>query len=933
MSHLENVQTLQNKLLLLNLLTASQLSKTLSTFASQLEPQNIVRFFKCMESSCDFCTDDEGSFLHHLATHQDPMVQCTYCNVATGDADLVRHMVSTHGSSSFQCALCFYRSRTITHIRVHGLVVHKSKTTFWYACPARLPDNPQLVCASKSHIQCYACTGGCKFTTLCMERFLKHLLKDHVGRQPLLCHICSVIIDMPGALIRHYLQVHGLYAVHCLYCPFGSQNDWEVVVHVARCHPDNPFKIFCRSERMPQSFRALKDLGRENIGEGIPATIATSVVSQCPKNEGRQELQETKVALHPKVKAEPMADYPSEVQAMGSVPSQVFEISGTECKCGIVFYDVAVLMQHMKDRHSLEPSFSCPKCPLLKGGSLGDFFAHLVDKHTAWFRCCYKGCFFLSGSQQGVDDHVIQVHQHFDFPQEEDAWPTEQEETRAVAGDVGNTTSNAVMTYKVGPSDSTEQSASDSEDKPLSNDRLQHYTCSLCCQSDMEPLDYFRHMSLGHGVKFFCGYCEKGYKNRKQMMMHHNRCHGDLQFSVKSFERNTLRDVASLIQSDWESELEYDAKEKRLECDAKEKSSDEAGASSSETVVDGSASEVTEMPVVAAKSRVSHFASLPSSVKTSIPGMAPKSLLKDTTQTTSESVSYRKKALLDSMNISEAIPLGKKPMSFHKQKVCHANSNSSSVARQETVLDKTPQVTKASPNSAASTSHLCDKSKTVDLHIEGSVPPCANVSHLEKPVTVDTATACQPTSKGKVLFYCGHCFRGYKLFKCLLKHQELKHPTLPQAIRRVDPEKDDVADSAKEDKNPDAGIDVNPGPATTRDVNSGPSATMDLNPEPSTTRETDVDETCSEDEDVVTPKHKWRRIRLVFSDSEDEESNHSVNGDQQGFSYYGKEVEAIDYDNTYVRFSEGDFRIAYYQLANIANLMPIVLVRKEKFFL
>lgn len=46
MSHLENVQSLQNKLLLLNLLTASQLSKTLSAFASQLEPHSIVRFFQ-----------------------------------------------------------------------------------------------------------------------------------------------------------------------------------------------------------------------------------------------------------------------------------------------------------------------------------------------------------------------------------------------------------------------------------------------------------------------------------------------------------------------------------------------------------------------------------------------------------------------------------------------------------------------------------------------------------------------------------------------------------------------------------------------------------------------------------------------------------------------------------------------------------------------
>lgn len=925
MSHLENVQSLQNKLLLLNLLTASQLSKTLSAFASQLEPQSIVRFFKCMESSCDFCTDEEGSFLRHLSTHQDPVVQCTYCNVATGDVDLVQHMVSAHGSSGLQCALCFYRSRTVTHMRVHGLTVHKSKTIFWYACQTRLPDELRLVCASKSHIEGYACTGDCTFTTLCMERFLKHLLKEHAGRQKLLCHLCSMKSDLPGALIGHYLNEHGLYRVHCLYCPFGSQKDWDVVVHVARCHPDNPFKIFCRSERMPQSFKVLKDLAKESIGEGIPAAFATSVISQC-KIESKPELQEMKVALLPKVKAEPMHDYPSEeVQAIGGIPSQIFDIPETKCECGIAFYDVFMLMRHMTDRHSLKPSFSCPKCPLHEGGSLGDFFAHFVDKHTAWFRCYYKGCFFLSSSQQAVDDHVIQVHQHFDFPQDEDACPikqeethsvgkdedacpTEQEETHSVGADTGNTNINTMMTYNVGPSASAKQSVSDSEDKQLVIDRPLRYTCSLCCQSDMEALDYFRHMSLGHGVKFFCGNCDKGYKNRKQMMLHHNRCHEGLQFSVKTFERNALRDVASLVQSDWESEFE---------CDAKEKISNEAPAGlTMETSAYDSLSEATEMPVVAVKSRVSHFASLPSpSVKTTIPEVAPKLPQKDSAQFARESVSCRKKALLDSMNISETIPLGKRPVTSNKQKVCLINSNSSSLARQETGFSKTPQLSKASPISTGSTSNPCDQSEMVDLRTKDPAPPCGNVCPVAKPVAVDTAKSCQPTKQGKGMFYCGHCLRSYKLFKCLLKHQESVHPTLPQSVKRLDfTEQDNVPDDCvQEGKTIDAEIDVNAGS--------------------SSTKEKDASEAASEDEDV-TPKPKWRRIRVLLSDSEDEESNHSVGNDQQeGYSYYGKEVEPIDYNNTYVRFTDGNFRIAYGQLASIANLMPVVLVPKGKFSL
>ncbi|KAL1428660.1 hypothetical protein MTO96_003010 [Rhipicephalus appendiculatus] len=157
MSSLENVQSLQNKLFMLNLLTASQLSKSLSAFTSQLEPQNVVRFFKCMESSCDFCTDEEDKFKDHLRAHVDPP-HCTYCNeLAANERLLVEHMLAEHGSCRFQCALCFYRSQTVTHMRVHGIMVHNSKAVFWYACTEKVPTSPKLVGHGKKTILVAMC--------------------------------------------------------------------------------------------------------------------------------------------------------------------------------------------------------------------------------------------------------------------------------------------------------------------------------------------------------------------------------------------------------------------------------------------------------------------------------------------------------------------------------------------------------------------------------------------------------------------------------------------------------------------------------------------------------------------------------------------------------------------------------------------------------
>ncbi|KAL3181922.1 hypothetical protein MRX96_035867 [Rhipicephalus microplus] len=373
MSSLENVQSLQNKLLMLNLLTTSKLDKSVGAFTSQLDPQNVVRFFKCMESSCDFCTDEEDKFKDHLRAHVDPP-HCTYCNeVAANEQLLVEHMVAEHGSCRFQCALCFYRSQTVTHIRVHAIMVHKSKSLYWYACTERVPTSSKLVDQGKDHISGYVCKD-CSFRSLSTERFFEHLSVIHPGPSTLSCHICSAQVGGPSSLIDHYMEMHNIRAFHCLFCDFGSQFDWDVIVHMSECHPGRPFKIYCRGKDMPSSFRTLKDLERSNIKDSIPASFSSfsrhSLKNKWQQeNEGKEYCRDLSVNVEVPVKKELEKCSNSEK----SVFMPGFAMSETKCKCGAIFNDVGMLFQHLTEEHTKEHCFDCFKCMRLTAASVGGF--------------------------------------------------------------------------------------------------------------------------------------------------------------------------------------------------------------------------------------------------------------------------------------------------------------------------------------------------------------------------------------------------------------------------------------------------------------------------------------------------------------------------------------------------------------------------------
>uniref|UniRef100_A0A131Z1E9 C2H2-type domain-containing protein n=1 Tax=Rhipicephalus appendiculatus TaxID=34631 RepID=A0A131Z1E9_RHIAP len=911
MSSLENVQSLQNKLFMLNLLTASQLSKSLSAFTSQLEPQNVVRFFKCMESSCDFCTDEEDKFKDHLRAHVDPP-HCTYCNeLAANERLLVEHMLAEHGSCRFQCALCFYRSQTVTHMRVHGIMVHNSKAVFWYACTEKVPTSPKLVGHGKDHIGGYVCKD-CSFRSHCTEHFFEHLSVIHSGPFTVSCHICCAQVGGPNSLIDHYTEMHNIRAFHCLYCDFGSQFDWDVIVHMTMCHPGRPFKIFCRGKDMPSSFRTLKELERSNVKDGIPASFSCFSPHDSLKGKWQQEDEGKKYSpdLNVNVKMPVKDDLEKCSNTEKCLFTPGFAMSETKCKCGATFNDIGMLFQHLTGEHAKEHCFDCPKCMQLTNASVGDLFAHIVDSHTAFFRCCYKKCFFIGESGQSVDDHVMQAHQHFDLPKED---ATEAHHNVTCVNNESDTRHPGNLSKVNNVAAFPEEPRERNDDWSLLESGVV-YSCTLCCQNEMQPLDYFRHMSLGHGIKFFCGHCKKGYKLWKQMRMHHSRCHSESQLSVKSFEKNELKDVTSELQSDCNNEGQggVDSKlAKSKDAEVKDAGNALKGALATKTSKEGF-NETAARSATRIDSGKLHVSSLSTALHYS-----------RTHKKTLPSSSEEPKRVTDKFGLLQPTPLGKKYATCSQQKKCQPGHSSAAGQQKNECSHTGPGSSRKAPESPSS-------SRTSVPQTDVRKSPPASCAHPKKGLPKENeGKAHQPKNDCKPSLFCGHCLRGYRLLKPLVTHQKTVHPELPLAIRKLHMEKlEDITndDAVKKYEHMGTAKSVQPDDCdpVVEEEASEVSRCDYIN-------DADYEQSSSENERAPKVKHKWRRIQLISSDSEDDEDPNAskVSCHDEGFSYYGKPVEPIDVNNIYVRFYEGDFRIVFCQLARIVNVSPIVLVRKE----
>ncbi|XP_077510254.1 uncharacterized protein LOC144121143 isoform X1 [Amblyomma americanum] len=169
----------------------------------------------------------------------------------------------------FYCGLCTYSSTSKAHLGVHAYFTHDAKPVPWYknnsdAKPVLPPEEfKNLV-----HRKRYFCTltTTCHFSCLTNDIFRGHL-ESHKDFSTYKCHLCFGSTDTSGLLFHHYQTDHGFFAVQCLYCDFGSNDDWIVIRHVMEQHSRRPFRILLRNGDTPAVSRELRLLMQEYLTE------------------------------------------------------------------------------------------------------------------------------------------------------------------------------------------------------------------------------------------------------------------------------------------------------------------------------------------------------------------------------------------------------------------------------------------------------------------------------------------------------------------------------------------------------------------------------------------------------------------------------------------------------------------------------------------
>ncbi|XP_077502539.1 uncharacterized protein LOC144113362 isoform X1 [Amblyomma americanum] len=169
----------------------------------------------------------------------------------------------------FYCGLCTYSSTSKALLGVHAYFTHDAKPVPWYknnsdaehALP--LDEFKNLV-----HRKRYFCTltTTCHFSCLTNDIFRQHLV-SHKDFSTYKCHLCIGSTYTCGLLFHHYQTDHGFFAVQCLYCDFGNNDDWIVMRHVMEQHSRRPFRILLRNGDVPAVSQELRLLIQEYLTE------------------------------------------------------------------------------------------------------------------------------------------------------------------------------------------------------------------------------------------------------------------------------------------------------------------------------------------------------------------------------------------------------------------------------------------------------------------------------------------------------------------------------------------------------------------------------------------------------------------------------------------------------------------------------------------
>ncbi|XP_064484115.1 zinc finger protein Xfin-like [Ornithodoros turicata] len=812
MSYLANAYSLKSRLVLLKTLCSSKLPKSAETFATQVEPKNAMHFFKCMESACDFTTNDSDLFLGHLSGHRGTSFMCCYCRkVVHEDVQLVQHMVAHHNDRTFQCALCFFRSRTKAHLIVHSRTVHKTDTVHGYLCKrvAEIPakDWPADI-ASKS----YVCTvdESCKLSCLSTDTFLKHLRKKHPNASRLVCHKCMSPGKHPKGLVSHYRRVHNFKFYQCAYCSVGSDDEWVLMAHVSQAHSDYRFKIIIRTTGPPPWFKQVSTIMRESMLVAPPGSGGTQ--------QPHAELT---------VKEEPLWDPPAHLVDQ---PGDSF-VSAQEtfsyipacyiCSvedCAYSSNSAATFLGHIHEEHKSVEEFSCPCCSFLPQASSRELFVHLVDSHTALLHCPYRSCVFLGDSRKTVDDHIISVHQTYDdepeypdestpdcnnVPQEASSsvqfpvgteYPivkhekVEQQERENVdivpwqttAGDdaapgpwlseaeLGRIAEEILRGQTVGAVALAEPMQQDDNvpeaPPPLPATIHERYACKVCRQSETEALEYFRHMSLHHGVKFFCGHCDGCYKVRRHLRAHHLRFHPREEVSFKTLQGNTLMDVPLRMTSAQQQGV------------ANRKKKGRNGAAQEDRVPKDASTAVGTLRTTQGKKRPSTELGSERPMKR----RAAKTLLSNVKHETAEEgplptgvEELPKQVGTDGINVGAATMCsgaGNRPGGSKRRKGKLASPRCLNTGNQSSEMPRSPQ------GPASKTFHNVSCRETPRSAVKAK--------SKKKP-----STRCNVGNKryappwGIVSYECIYCDKSYKLLKWALRHQKAAHPGDPSTVK------------------------------------------------------------------------------------------------------------------------------------------------------
>ncbi|XP_030643494.1 zinc finger protein 142 [Chanos chanos] len=210
-------------------------------FDQHIRSHGGTRLYKCTE--CEYSTRNKQKITWHTRIHTgEKPYHCEKCSYSCAEPSRLKYHMRIHEEErKYLCPECGYKCKWMSQLKYH-MTRHTGAKP--YACE-ECEYRTNRADALRIHRETRHCDERSFICEKCGKAFkTRYLLRTHQRKhseeRSYVCPECPRTFRWPAGLRHHYLSHSKQLPFRCLHCPYRAKQNFQVVRHIKRQHPDQP---------------------------------------------------------------------------------------------------------------------------------------------------------------------------------------------------------------------------------------------------------------------------------------------------------------------------------------------------------------------------------------------------------------------------------------------------------------------------------------------------------------------------------------------------------------------------------------------------------------------------------------------------------------------------------------------------------------------